>query len=219
MNNYNIDKLYETKNITKKVVIDNSNLSKEDLYEGLKKNVKMLYENKCVKNEYIDYIYNIDKYDKDGIINYDMFGNNIKYSVKMKVRICNIKKNRNIVVKLNDIKMNDIELVNGPILCYTNKELIKKDGKIILNNNDLIVKNTGHKIEIGDYLIVNIKAIRYYDNSANIASVCNIIDYIGKEEGEKYIYKKEKIEMNNKLENDIYNMKEKSNMEEQLDIL
>jgi DNA-directed RNA polymerase subunit E'/Rpb7 len=153
-----------------------------ELYINLKNNLMKKVEKRCNKYGYINKIYKILSY-SDGTINAEDFSGGAVFNIKYSANTCIPIENTKIVVKIE--KMNNMAILakNGPIKVVLKYDKISDKFKVIQG----VILYNNKQIKVGDYLIINILAKRFY-NKDNFISVYGFIDDIPTNEDIKNLY-------------------------------
>ena len=155
-----------------------------DIRNHMKYNLKKKVEKKCNKNGYVDEIYKITSYSDGQMIPENLSGNAI-YDVSYHCKLCIPIENSIIIGQVKVINQELVFAVNGPIMMFIPRENI--DPSYWINNIDnFIHKEKNIKLNIGDYVCVQIinKRINKYDTQIKI--VGKLLDLPTNKEVEKY---------------------------------
>jgi DNA-directed RNA polymerase subunit E'/Rpb7 len=183
-----------------------------DLYINLKKNLIDKVEEKCVENCYIIKVYKIINY-SNGIIEPENFTGSAKYNVRYMAKKCMAIQGTFIIAKMSVYKSN----VNFAIAKFGNiiNIVIQKNEKdinvnnfMISNDKNLVHKSSLKKLNVDDFVKVQLKSVRLFKDETSINCIGYLDDLATPEEIEKFGYKAE-IKMlddiaNAKVESTIY---------------
>ena len=150
-----------------------------ELYINLKNNLMKKVEKRCNKYGYINKVYKVMSY-SDGMINPEDFSGSAIFNIKYSANACIPIENTRIVVKIE--KMNNMAILakNGPIKVVLKYDKISTKFKVVQGVIFYGEKNQT-QVKVGDYLIINILAKRFYNKDIFI-SVYGYIEDIPTEE-------------------------------------
>jgi len=181
-----------------------------DLYINLKKNLIDKIEGKCIKDGYIIKVYKILEY-VNGIIEPENFTGTAVYDVKYLAKICTVLKESIIVTKISSYVPNaNFALADfGPIIkiIFTKNERdINSKVFTIGNDKNIIHIPTQTKLEVNNYVKIQIKSIKFYLNDTIIKCMGYLDNIATVDEIEKYAYRDEfmKLTKNGEEQNSIY---------------
>jgi DNA-directed RNA polymerase subunit E'/Rpb7 len=155
-----------------------------DIRNHMKYNLKKKVEKKCNKNGYVDEIYRIISYSDGQMIPENLLGNAI-YDVSYHCKLCIPIENSIIIGQVKVINQELIVAINGPIMIFIPRENIAPDYWV--NNIDNFThKLKNIKLNIGDYVCVQImnKRINQYDTQ--IKTIGKLLDLPTTKQVEKY---------------------------------
>ena len=172
-----------------------------ELYINLKNNLMKKVEKRCNKYGYINKVYKVMSY-SDGMINPEDFSGSAIFNIKYSANACIPIENTRIVVKIE--KMNNMAILakNGPIKVVLKYDKISTKFKVVQGVIFYGEKNQT-QVKVGDYLIINILAKRFYNKDIFI-SVYGYIEDVPTEEQvknnfEPYHEESEIVEDSNKF--------------------
>jgi len=156
-----------------------------DIRNHMKYNLKKKVEKKCNKNGYVDEIYKINNYSDGHMIPENLSGNAI-YDVSYHCKLCIPIENSIIIGHIKVINQELIVAINGPIMMFIPRENI--DPTYWNNNIDnfTYTKKINIKLNIGDYVCIQIihKRINQYDTQ--IKTIGKLLDLPTPKQIEKY---------------------------------
>jgi DNA-directed RNA polymerase subunit E'/Rpb7 len=156
-----------------------------DIRNHMKYNLKKKVEKKCNKNGYVDDIYKITSYSDGYMIPENLSGNAI-YDVSYHCKLCIPIENSIIIGQVKVINQELIVAINGPIMMFIPRENV--DPTYWINNIDNFIhkEKSNIKLNIGDYVCVQIinKRINQYDTQ--IKTIGRLLDLPTTKQVEKY---------------------------------
>ena len=163
-----------------------------NLYVNLKKNLIDKFEGKCIKYGYIIKIYKILEY-TNGIIEPENFTGSAVYDVKYLAKICVALKESTIVAKITSYipNANFVLAEFGSIIkiIFTKNERdLNTRNFIIKNDKSLISISSQKKIGINDYVKIQLKSIKFYQNDTVIKCMGYLDDLATDDEINKFYY-------------------------------
>ena len=178
-------------------IILNPNQMNNDIYTNLKGNLIEKLEGKCISDGYIIKIYKIIKY-TNGIIEAENFTGSAIFNIKYLAKICIAIKETTIIAKITEYLPNAnfvlAEFGNIMKIIFTKNERDINLKKFTIGNDKNITHNeTQNKLQIGTYVKLQLKTIRYYHNDIYIKCMAFLEDLPTKEEIEKYAFLDENI--------------------------
>ena len=181
------DKILYTK------IILNPNQMNNDIYINLKKNLIEKLEGKCITDGYIIKIYKILEY-TNGIIDAENFTGTAVYNIKYLAKICIALKETTIIGKITEYIPNAnfalAEFGNIIKIIFTKNERDFNTQVFKIGSDKSIIHiKTQKKLQINDYVKLQLKTIRYYHNDIYIKCMAYLEDFPTIEEIEKYAYK------------------------------
>jgi DNA-directed RNA polymerase subunit E'/Rpb7 len=146
-----------------------------DIRNHMKYNLKKKVEKKCNKNGYVDEIYRITYYSDGFMIPENLSGNAI-YNITYHCKLCIPIENSIIIGQIKVINQELVVAINGPIMIFIPRENI--DPLYWNNNIDNFThkEKTNIKLNIGDYVCIQIinKRINQYDTQ--IKTIGRLLD-------------------------------------------
>ena len=172
-----------------------------DIKNYMKYNLKKKVEKKCNKNGYVDEIYRITNYSDGFMIPENLSGNAI-YDISYHCKLCIPIENSIIIGQVKVINQELIFAMNGPIMIFIPKDNI--DSNYWINNIDSFShkENLNIKLNIGDYVCIQIinKRINQYDTQ--IKTIGRLLDFATTDQTEEFfgskITKLIELELNEK---------------------
>ena len=185
------DKILYTK------IILHPNQMNNDIYINLKKNLIEKLEGKCITDGYIIKIYKILEY-TNGIIDGENFTGAAVFNIKYLAKVCMAIKETTIVAKITEYLPNANfalgEYGNIMKIIFTKNE---RDINIrvftITSDKNILHIQSQKKLQLNDYVKLQLKTIRYYHNDIYIKCMAFLDDYPSIDEIEKFAYKEENI--------------------------
>ena len=156
-----------------------------DIRNHMKYNLKKKIEKKCNKNGYVDEIYRITNYSDGYMIPENLSGNAI-YDVAYHCKLCFPIENSIIIGQVKVINQELIVAINGPIMIFIPRENI--DSKYWINNIDNFIhkEKSNIKLNIGDYVCVQIINKRINQFDTQIKTIGKLLDLPTDKQVEKY---------------------------------
>jgi DNA-directed RNA polymerase subunit E'/Rpb7 len=146
-----------------------------DIRNHMKYNLKKKVEKKCNKNGYVDEIYRITYYSDGFMIPENLSGNAI-YNITYHCKLCIPIENSIIIGQIKVINQELVVAINGPIMIFIPRDNI--DPLYWTNNIDNFThkEKTNVKLNIGDYVCIQIinKRINQYDTQ--IKTIGRLLD-------------------------------------------
>jgi len=152
---------------------------KNSMEQALKKKV----EKRCNKNGYIDKVDKIIDYSY-GVMPAENFNGNAIYDIVYTCRICIPLENTIIISQIKIVKQELIISIHGPIITFIQRENI--DTNIFSINENYINKETNRKLNVEDYVKIEIIDKRINQNDTQIKTIGKLIDFASPEEIEEY---------------------------------
>ncbi len=185
------DKILYTK------IILNPNQMNNDIYLNLKKNLIEKLEGKCIGEGFIIKIYKIIEY-TNGIIDAENFTGAAVYNIKYLAKICVALKETTIIGKITEYLPNAnfalAEFGNIMKIIFTKNERDLNTQVFTIGSDKSIIHiKSQKKLQINDYVKLQLKTIRYYHNDVNIKCMAYLDNFATIEEIETYAYKDENI--------------------------
>jgi len=177
----------------------------DDLYINLKKNLVDKIEGKCTKDGFIIKVYKIIDY-KDGIIEPENFTGSAVYDVQYLAKVCSILKETIIVAKITSYVPNAGFALSDfgsivKIIFTKNERDINSNVFSIGNDKNIVHIPTQKKLEINDYVKIQIKSTKFVPNDTVIKCMGYLDNIATPEEIEKYSYKDEFIKHQKNTDN------------------
>jgi len=167
------------------IIIIEPHQMNSDIRNHLKYNLKKKVEKKCNMNGYVDEIYKITKY-SDGMMYPENLSGNANYNISYHCKLYFPIENSIIIGQVKVINQELIIAINGPLLMIIPREYI--DTKYWINNIDNFTykENPTIKLNIADYVCVQIinKKINKYDTQIKI--IGKLLDFPTEKQVEKY---------------------------------
>lgn len=185
-----------------------------DIYINLKNNLVEEVEGKCIRNGYVIKVYKILEY-TNGIVDPENFTGSAIYNVKYLANICTILKDTTIVCNISSHIPNAnftlADFGNMVKIIFTKNERNVNTKVFSLSNDKNIVHiATQKKINLNDYVKLQIKSIKFYHNDTIIKCMAYLYDIATVEEIAKYsfsdnnvIHKSEELKTNIYFNEDI----------------
>lgn len=163
-----------------------------DIYIYLKSNLVEEVEGKCIKDGYVIKVYKILEY-TDGIVEPENFTGSAVYNVKYLANICTILKDTTIVCKISSYIPNaNFALADFgsmvKIIFTKNERDLNTKAFTLANDKNIIHIATQKKININDYVKLQIKSIKFYHNDTIIKCMGYLYDIATVEEISKYSF-------------------------------
>jgi len=186
-----VDKILYTK------VILNPNQMNNEIYMNLKKNLIEKLECKCVSEGYIIKIYKIMEY-TNGVIDAENFTGAAIFNIKYLAKVCVALKETSIVAKITEYLPNAnfalAEFGNIIKIIFTKNERDLNTRVFTIGSDKSIIHiQTQKKLQINDYVKLQLKTVRYYHNDTNIKCMAYLDEFATKDEIEKYAFKDDNI--------------------------
>jgi len=187
-----IDKILYTK------IILHPNQMNNDLYMNLKKNLIDKLENKCISDGYVIKIYKIIDY-TNGIIEAENLTGAAIFNVKYLARICVALKETTIIGKITEYIPNAnfalAEFGNIMKIIFTKNERDLNTRVFTINSDKSITHiQSQRKLQVGDFVRLQLKTIRYHHNDIFIKCMAYLEEYPTKEEIENFAYNESNLE-------------------------
>jgi DNA-directed RNA polymerase subunit E'/Rpb7 len=166
-----------------------------DLYINLKKNLVDKIEGKCTKDGFIIKVYKILEY-IDGIIEPENFTGSAVYFVKYLAKICIALNETSIVAKITSYIPNaNFALAEFgsiiKIIFTKNERDLNTQNFLIGNDKSLIHIHTQKKITSGDYVVIQLKSVKFYQNDTMIKCMGYLDNIASVEEIAKFTFNDE----------------------------
>ena len=155
-----------------------------DISNQLKINLKKKVEKKCNKNGFVDEVYKILYYG-DGVMHPENLSGNVLYNIKYHCRLCLPIENSIIIGQVKVINIELVVVINGPILTFIPRDNI--DPKYWdVSNNFKNKKKENTKLNIGDYVLVQIINKRINSGDNQIKTMGKLLDFATDEQIKDY---------------------------------
>jgi DNA-directed RNA polymerase subunit E'/Rpb7 len=156
-----------------------------DIRNHMKYNLKKKVEKKCNKNGFVDEIYKITSYSDGQMIPENLSGNAI-YDVAYHCKLCIPIENSIIIGQVKVINQELIVAINGSIMMFIPRENIDPTYWVNNINSFTHKEKLNIKLNIGDYVCVQIvnKRINQYDTQ--IKTIGKLLDLPTTKQVEKY---------------------------------
>jgi len=154
-----------------------------DIRNHLKFNLIKKIEKKCNSYGYIDTVHKITKF-SDGIMYPENLSGNVIYDITYLCKICIPIENSVIIGQIKVINFELVFAVNGPIMIFITRNNI--DSTFWDVSNNLTFKNTNTKLNIGDYVKIQIINKRINEGDTQIKTIGKLLDIPTEKEIEKY---------------------------------
>jgi DNA-directed RNA polymerase subunit E'/Rpb7 len=155
-----------------------------DISNQLKINLKKKVEKKCNKNGFVDEVYKILYYG-DGVMHPENLSGNVLYNIKYHCRLCLPIENSIIIGQVKVINIELVVVINGPILTFIPRDNI--DPKYWdVSNNFKNKKKENTKLNIGDYVLVQIINKRINSGDNQIKTMGKLLDFATDEQIKEY---------------------------------
>lgn len=180
------DKFLETKVILHPYQMNN------DIYVNLKQNLIEQVENKCIKDGYIMKVYKISNYEC-GVIEPENFTGSATYDVTYFAKICIALRETTIVAKIASyIPTASFALAEFGqiirIIFMKNERDLNLKNFTIGSDRSIIHNKTHTKIQVGTYVKIQLKSIKFYHHDTVIKGMGYLDDIATLEEIETYSY-------------------------------
>ena len=146
-----------------------------DLRNHLKINLKKKVEKKCNKNGYVDEVYKILSYG-DGIMHPENLSGNVLYNIKYHCKLCLPIENSIIIGQVKVINIELVVVINGPILIFIPRDNIDTTLWDI-NDNFKNKKKENTKLNVSDYVLVQIINKRINTGDTQIKTMGKLLDF------------------------------------------
>lgn len=155
-----------------------------DISNQLKINLKKKVEKKCNKNGFVDEVYKILYYG-DGVMHPENLSGNVLYNIKYHCRLCLPIENSIIIGQVKVINIELVVVINGPILTFIPRDNI--DPKYWdVSNNFKNKKKENTKLNLGDYVLVQIINKRINSGDNQIKTMGKLLDFATDEQIKDY---------------------------------
>jgi DNA-directed RNA polymerase subunit E'/Rpb7 len=155
-----------------------------DISNQLKINLKKKVEKKCNKNGFVDEVYKILYYG-DGIMHPENLSGNVLYDIKYHCRLCLPIENSIIIGQVKVINIELVVVINGPILTFIPRDNIDPTYWDV-SNNFKNKKKENTKLNLGDYVLVQIINKRINSGDNQIKTMGKLLDFATDEQIKEY---------------------------------
>jgi DNA-directed RNA polymerase subunit E'/Rpb7 len=169
-----------------------------DIRNNMKIILKKKSEKKCNKNGFVDEIYRILEY-SDGFMPPENLNGGAIYNIAYHCKICMPIENTIIIGQIRVINQELIVAINGPIMFFIPKENV--DTNIWNITDNYINKITKKKLNLGDYIIIQVIDKRINQNDSQIKVIGKLLDIPNENEINTYYGNQVVIENENKIIN------------------
>jgi DNA-directed RNA polymerase subunit E'/Rpb7 len=179
-------------------ILLNPNQMNNDIYLNLKKNLIEKLEGKCIVDGYIVKVYKIMEY-SNGIIEAENFTGGAVFNIKYLAKVCVAIKESVIIGKITEYLPNAnfvlAEFGNIIKIIFTKNERDINTTNFTIGNDKSIIHNESqNKLQVGSFVKLQLKTIRYYNNDIYIKCMAYLENLPTKEEIDKFVY----VDENNK---------------------
>jgi DNA-directed RNA polymerase subunit E'/Rpb7 len=180
-----------------------------DIYINLKNNLVEDVEGKCIRDGYVIKVYKILEY-TNGIVEPENFTGSAVYNVKYLANICTILKDTTIVCKISSYIPNAnfalADFGNMVKIIFTKNERdLNTKAFTLLNDKNIVHIATQKKLNINDYVKLQIKSIKFYHNDTIIKCMGYLYDIATVEEIAKYSFSDNNvIQKSDEIKTNIY---------------
>lgn len=155
-----------------------------DISNQLKINLKKKVEKKCNKNGFVDEVYKILYYG-DGVMHPENLSGNVLYNIKYHCRLCLPIENSIIIGQVKVINIELVVVINGPILTFIPRDNIDPTYWDV-SNNFKNKKKENTKLNLGDYVLVQIINKRINSGDNQIKTMGKLLDFATDEQIKEY---------------------------------
>lgn len=154
-----------------------------DIRNNLKINLKKKVEKCCNKNGYVSEVYKILSFG-DGIMLPENLSSNALYNIKYHCKICIPIENSIIISQIKVITQELIVTINGPIMSFIPKDNIDMTYWNVVDN---ITHKNNTKLNIGDYVLVEIINKRINKGDSQIKTIGKLLDFASEKDIHEYM--------------------------------
>ena len=193
--NININTLqnpYSNKILNTRILVPCSKLN-SDIYINIKNILKNKYEGNCIKYGYISKIFKILDYSNNNI-DINNLDCSVSYFVKYSARLCYPVENTLIIAKIITMNKQFFVAENGPITNMIKYDNINESKFKLDEQRNIIIKKTKKKLDIGNYVKIQILAKKMYNNDNKIGTLSYLIDIPSQNEIDNFYEKKNRTE-------------------------
>jgi len=193
--NININTLqnpYSNKILNTRILVPCSKLN-SDIYINIKNILKNKYEGNCIKYGYISKIFKILDYSNNNI-DINNLDCSVSYFVKYSARLCYPVENTLIIAKIITMNKQFFVAENGPITNMIKYNNINESKFKLDEQRNIIIKKTKKKLDIGNYVKIQILAKKMYNNDNKIGTLSYLIDIPSQNEIDNFYEKKNRTE-------------------------
>lgn len=193
--NIDINKLqnpYSNKILSTRILVPCTKLN-SDIYLNIKNILKNKYEGNCIKYGYISKIFKILDYSENNI-DINNLDCSVSYFVKYSARLCYPVENTLIIAKIITMNKQFFVAENGPITNMIKYNNVNESKFKLDEQHNIIVKKTKKKLDIGNYVKIQIQAKKMYNNDNKIGTLSYLIDVPTQTEIDNFYEKKNRTE-------------------------
>ena len=154
-----------------------------DIKNNMKIVLKNKVEKKCNKIGFIDEVYRIIEY-SDGIMPAENLNGGAIYNITYHCKICIPIENTILIGEVKVINQEVVVAINGPIMFFLPKEHVDNNTWDIPDG--YMNKTTNKKLQVGDYVKIQIINKRINMNDNNIKCIGRLVDNSNMVDVEKY---------------------------------
>ena len=193
--NIDINKLqnpYSNKILSTRILVPCTKLN-SDIYLNIKNILKNKYEGNCIKYGYISKIFKILDYSENNI-DINNLDCSVSYFVKYSARLCYPVENTLIIAKIITMNKQFFVAENGPITNMIKYNNVNESKFKLDEQHNIIIKKTKKKLDIGNYVKIQIQAKKMYNNDNKIGTLSYLIDVPTQTEIDNFYEKKNRTE-------------------------
>lgn len=154
-----------------------------DIRNNMKIVLKKKVEKKCNKNGFVDEVYRILEY-SDGFMPAENLNGSAIYNITYHCRICIPIENTIIIGQVKMVSSDLVIAINGPLFMFMPKNSI--DTNIWDIPEGFINKKTKEKLQVGQYIKVQVNDKRINQGDTQIKILGKLLDYASDKEVDKY---------------------------------
>ena len=193
--NIDINKLqnpYSNKILSTRILVPCTKLN-SDIYLNIKNILKNKYEGNCIKYGYISKIFKILDYSENNI-DINNLDCSVSYFVRYSARLCYPVENTLIIAKIITMNKQFFVAENGPITNMIKYNNVNESKFKLDEQHNIIIKKTKKKLDIGNYVKIQIQAKKMYNNDNKIGTLSYLIDIPTQSEIDNFYEKKNRTE-------------------------
>ena len=193
--NIDINKLqnpYSNKILSTRILVPCTKLN-SDIYLNIKNILKNKYEGNCIKYGYISKIFKILDYSENNI-DINNLDCSVSYFVKYSARLCYPVENTLIIAKIITMNKQFFVAENGPITNMIKYNNVNESKFKLDEQHNIIIKKTKKKLDIGNYVKIQIQAKKMYNNDNKIGTLSYLMDIPTQNEIDNFYEKKNRTE-------------------------